>query len=143
MTRDEALRRVAAARVARMATVRPDGSPHVVPFVFALVASDPGVRIYWAVDDKPKRSARLARIEHLRTNPAVEIVVDAYDDDWSRLWWVRVRGAGRIVRTEAERGAALAALTDKYAAYRDSPPRGDVVAIDVAEVRWWSAAANA
>lgn len=142
MTREEALERAARARVGRLATVRPDGSPHVVPFVFALVSDGEAIRVYWAVDDKPKRSARLVRIENLRANPAAEIVVDTYDEDWERLWWVRLRGAGRLVETTAERDAAIAALAGKYPAYRASPPRGDVVAIDVAEVRSWSASAG-
>jgi PPOX class probable F420-dependent enzyme len=140
LTNDEALALAAAARVGRIATVRPDGSPHVVPFVFALVTEDGIVRVYWAVDDKPKRSARLARIDNLRANPAVEIVVDAYEDDWTRLWWVRLRGTGRVVEQEAERASAIRALAHKYPAYRAHPPEADVVAIDVAEVRSWSAA---
>src|SRR5436190_19267783 len=91
--KDEAVDRVARAPVGRMATVRPDGTPHVVPFVFALVSMHAGaIRLYWAVDDKPKRSRRgsgsLQRVENLRQNPAVEVVVDEYDDDWPALWWV-------------------------------------------------------
>ena len=141
MNRDEAIERAADARVGRMATVRPDGSPHVAPFVFALVRTDDGsMRIYWAVDAKPKRSTTLRRIDNLRTNPAVEVVVDAYDDeDWDVLWWVRMRGSGRVVASRQEREAALTALSSKYTQYRSREPSDDVIAIDVDSVTWWSA----
>jgi PPOX class probable F420-dependent enzyme len=111
----------------------------VVPFVFALVRVGDAVRLYWAVDQKPKRSTRLRRIENLRTNPAAEIVIDEYDDDWKMLWWVRMRGNGRIVDDPEERRTALEALAAKYAPYRSREPSGDVVAIDVDAVSWWSA----
>jgi PPOX class probable F420-dependent enzyme len=140
VTRDEALRRVAEARVGRIATVRPDGTPHVVPLVFALTGGGDDVSLVWAVDDKPKRSARLARIANLRANPIAEVVVDAYDEDWSRLWWVRLRGPARVLEGPKEREAALDVLADKYPAYRELRPSGDVVRIDVDSVTWWSAA---
>ena len=139
MNRNEAIDRVATVRIARIATVRPDGTPHVTPFVFALRPTEDGaIRVYWAVDDKPKRSGRLQRIENIRTNPAVEIVVDGYDDDWSALWWVRLRGNGRVVTADDERATALEALASKYERYRSGPPTGDVVAIDVETITSWS-----
>jgi PPOX class probable F420-dependent enzyme len=138
MTRDEALERAAAARVGRIATVRPDGTPHVVPVVFALVVDGSRTVAYWAVDRKPKRSTRLARIENLRANPAAEIVVDDYDEDWSRLWWVRLGGAGRVVDDPAERASAIEALAAKYVQYAADRPEADVVAIDIADVSFWS-----
>ena len=122
-----------------MATVRPDGTPHVVPFVFALARTGDLVRLYWAVDAKPKRSTTLRRIENLRANPAVEVVVDRYDDDWSSLWWVRLRGRGRVVEDPGERAAAVAALSAKYVPYRSAEPRDTVEAIDVDGVTWWAA----
>jgi PPOX class probable F420-dependent enzyme len=136
--RNEALALAAAARVARLATVRPDGGPHVVPIVFVLLDERDGLRLYWAVDDKPKRSTRLTRLENIRTDPRVEVVVDAYDEDWSKLWWVRFLGAARVVAEDAERDSALEALAGKYAPYRLRQPSGDVVAIDVTHVRWWT-----
>lgn len=139
MTRDEAIARASRARVGRIATVRPDGTPHVVPLVFALVDDGAGVRLYWAVDRKPKRSASLRRIANLRANPAAEVVIDGFDEDWTRLWWVRLRGTGRVVGSAEERRAALDALRAKYAQYRDDAPAGDVVAIDVLEVTSWAA----
>ena len=123
----------------RLATVRPDGTPHVVPFVFALVRDGSATRLYWAVDHKPKRSRSLRRVENLKVNPTVEVVVDRYDDDWTGLWWVRMRGTGRVVTSAEERRTALTALASKYAPYRAVPTEGDVVAIEVEAVSWWSA----
>jgi PPOX class probable F420-dependent enzyme len=122
-----------------MATVSDDGRPHVVPFVFALVEDDPVIRVYWVVDQKPKRSRELQRLRNLERNPAVEFVVDGYDEDWNRLWWVRCGGAGRVVQADAEREAALAALSAKYPQYRVAPPPGPVVAIDVETIGGWDA----
>lgn len=137
MDRDEAWTRVRSARVGRMATVARDGRPHVVPFVFALVERGSGHVVYWAVDRKPKRSADLKRIRNLRENRGVELVVDGYEEDWDRLWWVRCSGTARVVEADTERRAALQALAEKYPQYRLAPPNGPVVAIDVGRIEGW------
>jgi len=129
-----AISRLREARVGRLATVRPDGRPHVVPFVFALLERT----AYWIVDEKPKRSSPLRRLENIEREPRVELVVDSYDEDWSTLWWVRARGNARIVGDEDERVRALAALRKKYAPYADAAPEV-VVAIDLERISGWSA----
>lgn len=140
MTRDEAIARIRGARVGRLATVRPDGSPHVVPFVFALVGDGEGddLLAYWAVDAKPKKRGAIQRIENIEANPAVEFVVDGYDEDWAGLWWVRATGRARVV-SSGERRRALTALSDKYPQYKTAPPIGDVVAIEIDRVTRWFA----
>jgi PPOX class probable F420-dependent enzyme len=140
MNRDEAIRRLHEAPVGRMATVRPDGTPHVVPFVFAFITADDGsIHLYWMVDDKPKRTPALRRIANLRSNPAVEVLVDRYDDDWTVIWWVRARGTGRVVSSVQERSIALEALAGKYPQYGSANPAGEIIAIDVETVAGWSA----
>jgi PPOX class probable F420-dependent enzyme len=134
--REEALRRLAQARVARLATADASGKPHVVPFVFALEGST----IYWAVDDKPKRSRELKRVANIRANPRVEVVVDHYEDDWRELWWVRASGTARIV-AGVEAARATAALSAKYPPYGERPPAGPSVAIEILHVTGWSAKA--
>jgi PPOX class probable F420-dependent enzyme len=138
--RSEALARLGSARVGRIATVRPNGRPHVVPFVFAVVEERERVRVYWAVDDKPKRSSMLQRLRNLERNPSVEIVVDFYDEDWNRLWWVRATGTGRVVDEAAERAAALDALRAKYPQYREAELADALVAVDVESITGWMAA---
>ena len=128
--------RFAAAPVARMATITPAGRPHVVPVTCAVS----GDTIYWAVDHKPKRSRRLARLANLAANPAVAMVADHYEEDWSLLWWVRADGTGREVTDPAERARALAALTAAHPQYADRPPEGPVVAVDVERWSGWEAA---
>jgi PPOX class probable F420-dependent enzyme len=135
----DALARLRTARVGRLATVTPDVRPHVVPFVFALVEHGRDVRAYWAVDRKPKRSERLQRLRNLERNPAVELEVDGYDDQWRDLWWVRASGTGRVVESSDERAAALDALAAKYPGYASEPPPGPVVAIDVERISGWEA----
>ncbi|HJP65586.1 MAG TPA: TIGR03668 family PPOX class F420-dependent oxidoreductase [Actinomycetota bacterium] len=135
MDESRAWERLRAAQVGRLATADAGGIPHVVPFVFAALGST----VYWVVDAKPKRSPRLKRIANIQANPNVELVVDHYDDDWSRLWWVRASGTGRIVEDSAERDRAVAALAEKYVTYRTTPPDGQVVAIDVTRIRGWEA----
>jgi PPOX class probable F420-dependent enzyme len=128
--------RLAQARVARLATIDPDGRAHLVPIVFAVE----GDTLYSAVDRKPKRSRTLRRIENARARPDVTVLVDHYDDDWSRLWWIRLRGRARVLDDGRERERALELLAEKYPPYRDEPPEGPVLAVDVSEVRSWSAA---
>ena len=137
---DVALERLRSARVGRIATVTPDDRPHVVPFVFALGdAADVGPRAYWAVDRKPKRSERIQRLRNLEHEPAVEFVVDGYDEDWASLWWVRASGTGRVVDDASEERAALEALAAKYPPYAGDPPTGPVVAIEIETISGWEA----
>jgi PPOX class probable F420-dependent enzyme len=117
-----------------LATTDPDGRPHLVPIVFAIG----GDTLYSAVDRKPKRSRKLRRIENARARPDVTILVDHYEDDWSRLWWFRLRGKARVLDHGEERERALALLMEKYAQYRGEPPDGPVLAVDVTEIRGWS-----
>ena len=124
--------RVEAARVGHLATVRPDGRPHVVPCCFALVDDT----VYSAVDAKPKSTLALQRLRNLEAHPAASLVVDHYEDDWAQLWWIRLDGAARIAAGD-ERNAALAALAAKYAQYVDAPPPGAVIALDVETWRAW------
>jgi PPOX class probable F420-dependent enzyme len=126
--------RLTAARVARLATTDPDGRPHLVPIVFAV---DGGI-LYSAVDRKPKRSRTLRRIENARARPEVTILVDHYEEDWRRLWWIRLRGRARVLDEGEEREHALALLSEKYPRYRTQPPDGPVLAVDVTEVREWT-----
>lgn len=139
MDEGEATMRLRAARVGRLATVTPEGSPHVVPLVFVILERDGGLVAYWVVDEKPKRSRRLQRLRNIETNPSVAILVDEYTDDWGRLWWVRADGTGRVVRSRSERVAALDALHGKYQQYAITPPAGPVVAVDIERVTGWAA----
>ena len=92
--------RVRTARVARLATTDPDGRPHLVPIVFVL----DGQTLYSAVDAKPKRSRRLRRVANARERPNVTVLVDNYEDDWGRLWWVRLRGRARVLEERRPSG---------------------------------------
>lgn len=141
MDRDEVMERLGSARVGRIATLTPEDRPHVVPFVFALDDSSGHPRAYWAVDRKPKRSEHLQRLRNIEANPAVEFVVDGYDEDWDALWWVRASGTGRVVDADDERSTALGGLQAKYPRYADEPPTGPVVAIDIERISGWDARA--
>jgi PPOX class probable F420-dependent enzyme len=128
-------RQVAGARVARLATVDTDGRPHLVPLVFAL----DGDTLYSPIDDKPKGTPRVRRLDNIRANPdRVTVLVDHYEEDWPRVWWVRLRGNGRILEEGPERERGLGLLREKYPQYRDMPPQGAVIALDVTEWRGWS-----
>jgi PPOX class probable F420-dependent enzyme len=120
-------------RVARLATVRPDGSPHVVAICFACA----GDTIYSAVDAKPKRTQELARLANIASESRVAVLADHYEDDWKRLWWVRVDGRARIVDDPAERAQALELLTVRYPQYRRQPPEGPVLAVDAERWSGW------
>jgi PPOX class probable F420-dependent enzyme len=129
---------VADARVARLATVGADGGPHLVPIVFAL----DGDTLYTAVDEKPKRSRRLRRLANVRARPAVSVLVDEYDEDWSRLWWVRLDGRAHVLEGGPASERALELLRSKYVQYRTAPPGGPVIAVEILRWRSWAAAAS-
>lgn len=140
MDSEHARARFAQARVARLATAGADGAPHLVPFTFALLDGD---TIVSAVDHKPKRTTALRRLANIAAQPRVAALADHYDEDWSRLWWVRADGLARVVepgQDDALRAAALAALADRYAPYRAMPPTGALIVIDVERWSGWSAA---
>lgn len=109
------------ARVGRLATVDRWGRPTIVPFCFALIDADEPV-IVSALDEKPKRAADadLARVRNIERNPEVAFIVDHYEEDWSRLWFVQVRGRASLLGSGADGHAgAIAALREKYPRYRE------------------------
>lgn len=110
--------RLERARVGRLATADDRGRPSVVPFCFAIHQGE----LVSALDEKPKgRNPRdIRRVRDIDANPHVAVVVDEYAADWSRLWWVQVRGQGRLVDTGEEGHAAgVDALRAKYGQYDD------------------------
>jgi len=130
---ETAKQRVGDARVGRLATVTPEGRPHIVPCCFVLR----GDMIYSAVDGKPKSRLSLRRIENLEANDAFALLVDLYDGEWSALWWVRIDGHGRVVRDEGERVEALHLLTRKYPQYHAVPIPGPVIALEIETWTSW------
>ncbi len=134
---------VAGMRVARLATIDADGMPSLVPICFAVLDGEPPV-IASVVDEKPKRVAdrELARVRNIRRDSRVSIVVDRYDEEWSRLAWVQIRGRARIVEPGVDGHAdAIETLREKYPQYRAMAiERRPVILIDVSRVRSWGLA---
>ena len=129
-------RRVGAARVGRLATLTRSGTPHLVPICFVLEGS----RIVTALDSKPKSTRALQRFDNVRHNPAVSILVDHYDEDWSQLWWIRVDGTARVIDDGPSLDEAITALREKYRGqYGLHTPSAP--AIEVSVDRWvgWAA----
>jgi PPOX class probable F420-dependent enzyme len=127
---------LANARVGHLATVTPNGLPHVVPICFTLQGDD----VFSVVDFKPKSTIELARLENIRVNPATSLVVDHYDNDqWERLWWVRVDGQARVIEGGAEHNTAIQLLRAKYPQYSRRRPTGAVIALAVHRWTGWSA----
>lgn len=126
--------RAAQARVARLATIRPDRRPHVVPITFDLREDT----IVTAIDHKPKTTARLQRIRNIEANSAASVVIDHYDDDWSRLWWVRGDGEARVVVDGPLHDDAMERLAAKYPPYRDTATPGPVIIVVIARWASWS-----
>ncbi|MPY93311.1 MAG: TIGR03668 family PPOX class F420-dependent oxidoreductase [Acidimicrobiia bacterium] len=128
------------ARIGRLGTRSASGGIDLVPFVFAaLDGPGPLGRLVCAVDHKPKRHGRLRRLDNVAAHPEVTVLVDHYEEEWDRLWWVRLRGTGRQAMGDAERAEAIAALVAKYGQYRERPPVGAVLVIELTAVRGWSA----
>jgi PPOX class probable F420-dependent enzyme len=118
--------------VARLATVRPDGRPHTVPCCFAI----DGDIVHSVVDAKPKSTLALRRLENVRMNSNVSLLIDHYSEEWTALWWIRLDGTARVIDSGGRRDEALALLCEKYDQYVQQPPPGPVLTIDVSR---WSA----
>ncbi len=110
MIADEQRRFLDAHRVARLATADAAGRPHVVPVCYALADDS----LYFTIDEKPKRGISLRRLANIRQNPHVALVVDHYDEDWSRLGWVMVEGRADVLETGDEHDRAQSRLRDRY-----------------------------
>jgi PPOX class probable F420-dependent enzyme len=133
---DEQRARVADARVARMATLRPDGTARLVPITFVLLDG----LVCSAVDEvKPKRSPRLARLADVRRDPRAAVLVDSYAEDWAQLWWVRIDGVAEVLETGELATLARVALADKYPPYAAAPPQGPVLTLTPTRWTGWSA----
>lgn len=131
----EAIRRFTAAPVARLTTVGPDLTPHVVPAVFAVLQGPDGVVIYSGLDGKPKSTMRLRRLSNIAENPRVSVLVDHYEADWARLWWVRADGTATVHDGDRAAAEGRRLLRAKYPQYQDVSLDGPMLAI---RVRRWS-----
>jgi PPOX class probable F420-dependent enzyme len=126
-----ALDLLAEARVARLALLDEEDLPRVLPVTFALWEG----AIWSAIDQKPKRAAEPARVRRLRRRPEAALLVDRYDDDWSRLAWVEARGPVSVEPL----GPALEALVAKYPQYVSEPPPGPLLCLRPQRFACWKA----
>lgn len=132
---DIARARFASVPAVRLATVGETGRPHLVVITFAV----DGDRIYSAVDAKPKSTRDLKRLRNIEGEPRVAVLADRYDDDWSRLWWVRADATAQIVADPAAMAGPITLLRQRYPQYRERPPEGPVIALTVHRWTGWSA----
>lgn len=124
-----------ASRVGHLATADAKGAPHLVPVCYAVE----GTSAYITVDEKPKRTdIPLKRIRNIQENPAVALTVDRWDENWSRLAWVMLRGDAIVLDGGTEHDAAQALLRERYPQYRsmDIAPL-PVIAIRITRVLGW------
>lgn len=131
---------VNAQRVARLATAGADGNPHVIPVCYAF----DGERFYTPLDEKPKRVAgsKLRRVRNIQARPEVALVIDRYDDDWSRLGYVLVQGRAELLAPEdAAHAHALELLRERYSQYRTMAlEKSAVIVITPDQVTSWGPA---
>lgn len=134
MDRAEARRRFESARVGRLATIRADRTPDLVPIVFAVE----GDLVYTSVDPKPKTTRELLRVKNIRAEPRVQLLVDEYSEDWRRLWWVRADGVAHIAAAGPERERAIELLRAKYPQYEDlAGDFGAAIVVKVVRLTGW------
>ena len=124
--------------MARLATLTPGGRPHLVPVTFAV----DGDVIYSAVDAKPKRTTRLARLRNIAAEPREAKLADHYEADWDRLWWARADGTATILAEHTAMAVPLALLARRYPHYRAHPPGGPVIRVQVERWTGWAASAG-
>ena len=129
---------VEAQRVARLATIDPAGTPHVVPICFVLL----GGRCYSVVDEKPKRNTRLQRLRNIEAHHAATLLCDVYSDDWERLAWAMLRCHAEVLDEGDDAYAeAIDALREKYPQYREMALDGrPLIALTPRRVSSWGLA---
>lgn len=122
-------------KVGHLATADRHGAPHVVPVCFAV----DGDALYITIDEKPKRAdVPLKRLRNIAENPAAAVVVDRYDDDWTRLGWVMLRGRAEILAEGAEHARAQALLRARYPQLNDMHIASlPVIAVRLERVTSW------
>jgi PPOX class probable F420-dependent enzyme len=128
---------LATERVARLAYLDDDDRPRVLPVTFAPA----GDAVWSAIDEKPKRTPEPARLRHLRRRPQAALLVDVYDDDWTRLAWVQLLGRVDVVPVESS-PEAMAALAAKYEPYAKRTPPGPLLRLTPERSLQWRAAAG-
>lgn len=121
-------------RVARLGTLRTDGRVDLVPIVFAFHEDT----LVFAVDHKPKSTTRLQRLTNIAANPNVTLLFDHHEDDWDRLWWVRMRGIATEHRAEVVPGA-IDALVARHPQYGRIRPAGPAVTVEPIAWTGWAA----
>ena len=126
---------LATERVARLAYLDDDERPRVLPVTFAVA----GGAVWSAIDEKPKRSPEPARVGYLRRRPEASLLVDRYDDDWSRLAWVQLLGRVDVLPA-GDSPEAMAALAAKYEPYAERTPPGPLLRLTVERTLHWRAA---
>lgn len=134
MDEQEMRRRFAQARVSRIGTIDERGRAHMVPIVHVL----DGDTLYSSTDAGPRP---VKRLRNLARDPRATVLVDDYDEDWARVWWVRARGTGRAIEGGPEWEHAQRLLHEKYPQFGDTPDEegaGPVMAIDVEEWTGWA-----
>ena len=111
-----ALRLIRSSRIGHLATSDKSGQPHVVPICFVFDGTD----FFSPIDEKPKRTAprKLKRLKNIRENPRVSLVIDRYDEDWTKLGYVLVFGTARILSRGEKHRKAVRLLRRKYRQYR-------------------------
>ena len=123
-------------RVGHLATADAAGVPHVVPVCYAVSGND----LYITIDGKPKQgpASDLKRLRNIAANPAVAVVVDRYDEDWTRLGWVMLCGQADVLAGGTEHDAAQAQLRTRYPQYRAMPIEAlPVIAVRIERATSW------
>ena len=108
--------------------------PHLVPVTFALL----GRQVAIGIDQKPKSTRDLRRLRNIAENPRVSLLWDLYDEDWTRLWWVRGDGDADVTHEGTAWQGAVEALGAKYWQYREDPPEGPAIVITVSSWSGWA-----
>ncbi len=126
--------------VARLATLNPDGSPHQVPIVFTWVDD-----CFWSpIDGKPKENVPLQRVVNARSDSRGSLLLDEYDNNWTKLWWIRIDVQITVIEIgETPLPGVLDSLVEKYPQYEDVAvlrDPGTILRLTPKKISSWQAA---
>jgi PPOX class probable F420-dependent enzyme len=123
---------LSSARRGVMTTIEIDGSSHSVPVVFASV----GDEIVSPIDHKPKTGRTLERVKNLRRDGRVTLLIDLWDEDWTKLLWLMIRGRADI--DESPPTDLMRAINRRYQQYAPDEVHDALIRIEPTLLSWWS-----
>ena len=125
------------AKVARLATVDQKSHPYVVPVVFVFHENS----FFIPLDEKVKtvNARKLKRVKNIEKNPNVTLLIDEYQNDWKKLFFLMIHGKATV--TDGKNSKIMdkvhKLLISKYPQYKKIGVGNSCIKINTTKVTFW------